>query len=302
MNSIPAHLTSTPSRLAKESKMSAHQAPRLQDCRQDLTGKVAVVTGASRGIGYAIALNLAKRGAGILITSTSANKYIDELRDDVKSAYAEVNAQRPKVAHEIVSLEDLNAHTKLADAVKREFSGQVDIYVNNAGITDRTFPGELEAKTLDKLLTCNIRTPALIVDELVKRRNFRKDSRIIFISSAESVNCEPAVSIYASTKAANEAMARAYANAFGGKNAAFDFMSGTTANSVLTGLTETGGVQQYGPKVWQELQDFWIVKQTVPRLGQPEDVADVVGFLCSREGRWITGSKISANGGSIAVI
>ncbi|KAM0550297.1 hypothetical protein ACHAPJ_008967 [Fusarium lateritium] len=282
--------------------MSDHQTSRLQDHKQDLAGKVAIVTGASRGIGYAIALNLARRGAGILVTSTSASKHIDELRDDIKSTYAQFDTQPPKVAHEIVSLEDFNAHTKLADAVKREFNGQVDIYVNNAGITDRTFPGELEAKTLDKLLTCNIRTPALVVDELVKRRYFRKESRIVFISSAESVNCEPDVSIYASTKAANEAMARSYANAFGGKNAAFDFMSGTTANSVLTGLTETGGVQQYGPKVWQELQDFWLGKQSVPRLGQPEDVADVVGFLCSREGRWITGSKISANGGSIAVI
>jgi NAD(P)-dependent dehydrogenase (short-subunit alcohol dehydrogenase family) len=198
--------------------------------------------------------------------------------------------------------QDLNAHTKLADAVQREFSGKVDIYINNAGITDRTFPGELEADTLDKLLTCNIRTPALIVDELVKRRYFRRDSRIIFISSAESVNCEPDVSIYASTKAANKAMARAYANVFGGKNAAFDFMGGTTANSVLTGLTETRGVQQYGPKVWQELQEFRVGKQAIPRLGRPEDVADVVGFLCSREGRWITRSKVSANGGSIAVI
>ncbi|KAJ4175301.1 hypothetical protein NW754_005722 [Fusarium falciforme] len=156
--------------------------------------------------------------------------------------------------------------------------------------------------TLDKLLTCNIRTPALVVDELVKRRYFRKESRIIFLSSAESVNCEPAVAIYASTKAANEAMARSYANAFGGKNAAFDFMAGTTANSVLTGLTETGGVQQYGQQMWEELQEFWVGKQVLPRLGKPEDVADVVGFLCSKEGRWVTGSKISANGGSIAVI
>ncbi|EEU39288.1 uncharacterized protein NECHADRAFT_94717 [Fusarium vanettenii 77-13-4] len=255
-----------------------------------LAGKVAIVTGASRGIGYAIALHLAKRGAGILATSTSASKHIDELRGEIESVYVHLNSLPPKIAHQVVSLEDPEAHVKVADAIKREFGGNLDILINNAAITDRTFPGELEAATLDKLLTCNIRTPALVVDELVKRR------------SAESVNCEPDVAIYASTKAANEAMARTYANAFGGKNAAFDFMAGTTANSVLTGLTETGGAQQYGQQVWQELQDFWVGKQVIPRLGKPEDVADVVGFLCSREGRWVTGSKISANGGSIAVI
>jgi NAD(P)-dependent dehydrogenase (short-subunit alcohol dehydrogenase family) len=76
----------------------------------------------------------------------------------------------------------------------------------------------------------------------------------------------------------------------------------TNRSQTLRRNGRTGGVQQYGPKVWQELQDFWMGRQSIPRLGQPEDVADVVGFLCGREGRWITGSKISANGGSIAIV
>ncbi|KAJ9144636.1 hypothetical protein NKR23_g5975 [Pleurostoma richardsiae] len=282
--------------------MPDDQSPGPHCREQDLAGKVAIVTGATRGIGYAIALHLAKRGAGILATSTGGRKHIDELREEVSGIYAHCENQPPKVVHHAVSLEDSNAHTKIADAIEREFNSHTDIFINNAAITDRTFPGELEAATLDRLLLCNIRTPAMIMDELVKRRYFRRESRIIFISSAESVNCEPAVTIYASTKAANEAMARCYANAFGGKNPAFDFMAGTTANSVLTGLTETGGVKQYGPQVWEELQDFWVGKQAIPRLGKPDDVAHVVGFLCSRDGRWITGSKISANGGSIPVV
>ncbi|KAM5344361.1 hypothetical protein ACJ41O_012898 [Fusarium nematophilum] len=275
---------------------------KLHRHEQDLVGKVAIITGASRGIGYAIALHLAKRGAGILATSTGSSKSIDDLRDEVSSFHAQDEGQLPKVVHQAVSLEDPDAHTRIADAIQREFDGHTDILINNAAITDRTFPGDLKAETLDRLLLCNIRTPAMVVDELVKRRYFRRESRIIFISSAESVNCEPAVSIYASTKAANEAMARSYANAFGGNDPVFAFMAGTTANSVLTGLTETGGVQQYGKEVWKELQEFWVGKQAIPRLGKPDDVADVVGFLCSRDGRWVTGSKISANGGSIAVV
>lgn len=282
--------------------MSDVPTPKTYRAEQDLAGKVAIVTGATRGIGYAIALHLAKRGAGILATSTGASKLVDELRGEIHALYSQCQDEPPKVAHQAISLEDQDAHTKIADAVEKEFNGQVDIFINNAAITDRTFPGMLEAQTLDRLLLCNIRTPAMVTDELVKRRYFRKQSRIVFVSSAESVNCEPAVTIYASTKAANEAMVRCYANAFGGRYSCFDFMAGTTANSVLTGLTETGGVQQYGLEVWEELKNFWVGKQAIPRLGQPDDVADVVGFLCSREGRWITGSKVSANGGSILVI
>lgn len=268
---------------------------------QSLRGKVAVVTGGSRGIGRSIVLHLAQRGASILVTSTGAIN-IDTLRNEISLMYNQGGSQPPKIAHQAVSLEDAEAHIKISDAVKKEFDGSIDIYINNAAISDRTFPGQFEAKILDRLLLCNIRTPAMIVDELVKRRYFRRESRIVFISSAESVNCEPEVAIYASTKAANEAMVRAYANAFGGKKPAFDFMAGTTSNSVLVGLTETGGVQQYGQEEWERLQDFWVGKQVIPRLGQPEDVAEVVGFLCSTAGRWITGSKISANGGSIAVL
>lgn len=286
--------------MVQEITAAQYSRPSCQE--QDLAGKVAIVTGASRGIGYAIARHLANRGANILATSTGSGKQIDGLRDEVNASHVGCKSQSPRVVHLVVSLEDRDAHQKIADAIQTNFDGRADILINNAAITDRTFPGELDPVTLDRLLLCNIRTPALIVDELVKRRHFRKESRLVFISSAESVNCEPAVTIYASTKAANEAMTRCYANAFGGTNPAFDFMAGTTANSVLTGLTETGGVQQYGPKVWEDLQNFWVSKQAIPRLGKAEDVADVVGFLCSSAGRWITGSKVSANGGSIPVV
>jgi len=108
--------------------------------------------------------------------------------------------------------------------------------------------------------------------------------------------------MYAATKAANEAMVRCYANAFGGQKAEYTFMEGTTANSVLTGLTETDGPQQFGEKQWAEFQSYWVPRQSLPRLGKPEDVADVVGLLCSEEARWITGSKVSANGGAIKIL
>ena len=97
-------------------------------------------------------------------------------------------------------------------------------------------------------------------------------------------------------------MVRCYANAFGGRNPDFEFMKGTTANSIFTGLTETDGPQQFGAEVFADFQAYWVSRQSLPRLGKPEDVADVVGLFCSKDARWITGSKVSANGGAMEIL
>lgn len=99
-------------------------------------------------------------------------------------------------------------------------------------------------------------------------------------------------------------MARTYAAAFGGHHAEFDFMAGTTANSVMVGLTETawtknGAVSQ---EVLDAFKEYWHPRQCIPGMAQPEDVADVIGMLCSREARWITASKVCADGGSVKII
>ncbi len=81
----------------------------------------------------------------------------------------------------------------------------------------------------------------------------------------------------------------------------FAFMAGTTANSVTVGLTETDSVMQCPPDMVAGFKQEFIPRQALPRFGQPDDVSDVVGFLCSREARWITGSVISASGGGIMI-
>lgn len=85
---------------------------------QDLAGKVAVVTGASKGIGYTIALHLAKRRAGIVATSTSSAEQIERLRNDIDRIYAASTYPTPRIAHQAVSLEDPEAHSKIADALQ----------------------------------------------------------------------------------------------------------------------------------------------------------------------------------------
>ncbi|KIW66541.1 hypothetical protein PV04_05865 [Phialophora macrospora] len=284
------------------SKVSHKCGPNGQE--QDLAGKVAVITGITKGIGRAIAVNLAARGCHILgtCTSTRSRPLIDSLRMEIKTLYQDLDHEAPPIEDVILSLTDSNASQAIADALLETFQGRVDIFVNNAAVVDRTPVGGLEAARVANMCLGNIQTPAMIIDELVQRRYFRPNSRIIFISSAESTRCAPEALMYATTKAANEAMARCYANAFGGRHAEFEFMAGTTANSLLTGLADTPGPQQFGQKAFEEFKDYWIPRQAIPRFASPEDIADVVGLLCSREARWITGSKVSANGGSIAIL
>lgn len=106
------------------------------------------------------------------------------------------------------------------------------------------------------------------------------------------------------TKAANEAMCRSWAQAFGGKNDKFAFMAGTTANTVMAGLTRTDAVYGSGlpDDVVKGFEDEFVPSQAIPRIGMPEDVADVVGLLCREESRWITGSVVGADGGGVSIL
>lgn len=159
---------------------------------RDLFGKVAIVTGASRGIGKAISLNLACRGCNILGTYTSdaSKAYIDEMQTEVELAFTS-SSECPKIVPIQLSLDDGKASYSIADAVSEHFGSRVDIFINNAAAMDHTLSGNLSAAVVAHLLFANIQTPAMIVDELVKRKFLQQNSRIIFISSAESTRCAP---------------------------------------------------------------------------------------------------------------
>ena len=110
--------------------------------------------------------------------------------------------------------------------------------------------------------------------------------------------------MYMATKSAGESLCRAWADAFGGKFSDYAFMAPTTANAVMPGLTRTDAV--YNNNIPQHIissfeQEF-VPDQSIPRVANPEDVADVVGLLCREESRWITGSVISADGGGLSIL
>jgi len=273
----------------------------------DLLGKVAVISGASRGIGRAIAFNLASRGCSVLGTCSSESSLSlinKELPGKVNELYSTTSRTRPDFLEIVGVVADIfaeNCATTIADAVAQHFNSRIDIFVNSACDPMPGTIGQMTAAEIQRSLLGNIQTPVLIVEELVRRRYFRLDSRIIYISSIRAKQPWHMQLMYASTKSAGESLCRTWAQAFGGKEEAYAFMKGTTANSVVVGLTETEAVVNCGPEAVKKFQDEFFPTQSLPRFGQPEDVADVVGLLCGADARWITGCVVSASGGGIKV-
>lgn len=102
--------------------------------------------------------------------------------------------------------------------------------------------------------------------------------------------------MYCVTKSAGECLVRCWVEAFGGKDPEFDFMAGTTANTVLAGLTRTDATKHHGEQFLDQIRAEILPSQSIQRLAELDDVAAVVGLLCSREARWITGNVVSADG------
>jgi NAD(P)-dependent dehydrogenase (short-subunit alcohol dehydrogenase family) len=163
-------------------------AIRLRD--QDLADKVAVITGASRGIGRAIALNLASRGCCILATCSSPEslRHIDTLSHSIDSIYKKSphESSKPKIHGIAANLLDSSTPGKIADALQRHFVGHLDILVNNACHASAMGIGELTDEHIHDNLMANIEIPVKIVEECVKRKLFRPASRIICISSVRA--------------------------------------------------------------------------------------------------------------------
>lgn len=161
-------------------------ADTLRIREQDLPSKVAVVTGASKGIGRAIALNFASRGCSILgkCSSTESLHHIHLIADEISKLYHTSPYTAPKIHGLVADVPSSNCHREIANAVQKLFETHVDIYVNNAAPKAILGIGSLEAEHIAMFYHANTQTLALIVDELVKRRMFLEDSRIVLISSA----------------------------------------------------------------------------------------------------------------------
>lgn len=205
------------------SNSTGTQAPRAREL--DLLGKVAVISGASRGIGRAIAFNLASRGCSILGTCTGeagvaaiSSGLSEEVTRKVFEATSRPRPEGLQIRGLVADIFSADCAGIIADEVSASFGGRVDIFVSSAGDPMPGTIGEMTTAEIQRSLLGNVQTPVLIVEEFVRRRLFQPNGRIIYISSIRSRQPWGMQLMYAAGKSAGESLCRTWAQAFGGKD------------------------------------------------------------------------------------
>lgn len=241
-----------------------------------LKDKVAIVTGASRGIGRAIAESLAEAGAAVVVNHRASEKQAAET-----VAAIEGRGRAVAIAADMGVVADAQ---KLVDATIERF-GRLDILVNNAGVGNRTAMADMTEKEFDWTLSVNARGPFFMIQAAVPRMS--DGGRIINISSCGShiAQVTGLLAVYQMSKGALEQLARCYMKELGERR--------ITINSVLPGFVET----ELASDTPAEYKDALVKRTALRRLGTPEDIADVVCFLASDAARWVTGEAIMVSGG-----
>jgi 3-oxoacyl-(acyl-carrier-protein) reductase len=242
-----------------------------------LTGRTALVTGASRGIGRAIALALAEEGADVAVNYVSSEGLARDVVDQIH-----------KIGHKAVlaqaDVADYADTYRMAQDVLREF-GHLDILINNAGVTsDHTF-GKMDPASWRQVLAINLDGPfnctKVFIDQMIKQ-NW---GRVVNITSVIGQIGNFGQANYAASKAGLAAFTKSLAKELAAK--------GITVNAVAPGFTETDMVTALPDKVKVKLLD----QIPMHRFGKSEEVARACVYLCSQDGDYITGAELSINGG-----
>jgi NAD(P)-dependent dehydrogenase (short-subunit alcohol dehydrogenase family) len=236
---------------------------------RDLEGKVALVTGATSGIGKAAAVQLAAQGATVIVHGRDA--------DRGAAVVAEIENGGGSARFVGAALGEPAEALRLA----RE-AGDVDILVNNAGFAWFGPSAELEAKTLDQLFAANVQAPYLLVSVLAPKMVARGDGVIINIASRAGTVGQANTAAYGATKAALASFARSWAAEYG--------PAGVRVNAISPGPVYTNAAER---EVFDSLGETTVLG----RSGQPQEVADVIGFLASPRASYITGTNIAVDGG-----
>jgi NAD(P)-dependent dehydrogenase (short-subunit alcohol dehydrogenase family) len=243
-----------------------------------LNGKTALVTGASRGIGRAIALALAQGGAQVLVHYSSNEKEADAVvaeirKDGGKAQKVGADLRKPDGAH------------TLAKQVRAIVGDRLDILVANAGISKSATIEDTTVEDFDNLFAVNTRAPFFLVQQLLPA--LCKGSNIIFTSSLAARASVGTLYAYAATKGAVDTLVKHFAAALGPR--------GIRVNAVAPGVVETEMSLFTKTEAGREVT---LGMQALKRMAQPDDIAPVVAFLASDDARWVTGESIHVDGGS----
>lgn len=243
-----------------------------------LDGKIALVTGASRGIGRASALALAGAGARVVI-------HYGQSERDAQAVVAQIRGAGGKADAIAGDLSASDAAHQIAGKVRSLVGDRLDILVANAGTSRSATIEETTVEDFDKLFAVNVRAPFFLVQQLLPI--MMSGSSIVLLSSLAAHASVGTIAAYAATKGAIDTLVKHFAVALGPR--------GIRVNAVAPGVVETDMSSFTKTEAGRELA---LGLQSLKRLAQPDDIADVVAFLASDAARWITGDTVQVDGGS----
>jgi 3-oxoacyl-[acyl-carrier protein] reductase len=268
--------------VVREDKMTAVKDQTKREAQAStsgtgrLDGKVALVTGGSRGIGAAIAAKLAAEGAAVAISYASNKDAADKVVAQLTESGARAVAFKANAS-------DSTDGKRLVAEVEKVY-GKIDILVNNAGVFEMGPIDVIDIDHYTRVFDVNVK--GVIATTVAALPHLNDGGRIINISSGAAQATMAGASVYSATKSALDTLTRIWAQDLGKRQ--------ITVNSVSPGVTVT---DMFNGAMPVESHQMLIEKTALGRFGQPEDIADVVAFIASHDARWITGRVINVDGG-----
>jgi len=253
----------------------------MRDLRVDLSGKIAIVTGASRGIGEGIAFGFAESGATVVLASRNLER-LENVAHKIVQMGGEARAYKVDVTRE----EDVKS---LVEAVSGEF-GRIDILVNNAGVIVRKRAEEHTTQDWDLVLHTNLRGAFWCGREVAKVMIAQRKGKIINIASVMGVVARPTISAYAASKAALIQLTKAWAVEWAPYN--------INVNAIAPGFIETEMTEPLRQN--REVMKYVLDRTPLRRLGQVDDIVGAALFLASEAASYITGHCLAVDGGWLA--
>ncbi|HSG30279.1 MAG TPA: 3-oxoacyl-[acyl-carrier-protein] reductase [Thermodesulfobacteriota bacterium] len=243
----------------------------------DFKGKVALITGSSRGIGKSVATNLASKGAYVVINYTSNEQAAQNVKDEIESTGGTCEIR----GFDVSSSAQVNEHI---DSIINDH-GELNFLVNNAGITRDGLLMRMKEEDWDAVINVNLKGVFNCTKAAAKYMIKQKSGRIVNISSVVGEMGNPGQSNYSATKAGIIGFTKSVSRELASRN--------ITVNSITPGFIETDITSELSEKV----KEYYLGQIPLGRFGSPEDVSGVVSFLLSDEASYITGEVIRVNGG-----
>ncbi|QST01552.1 3-oxoacyl-[acyl-carrier-protein] reductase [Pontibacillus sp. ALD_SL1] len=244
-----------------------------------LEGKVALVTGASRGIGRAIALELARQGARVAVNYAGSEQKAQDVVDEITS----LGAEGIKIQANVSSEEEVKAMVKQVT----ETFGRIDLLINNAGITRDNLLMRMKEEEFDQVIDTNLKGVFLTTKAVTRPMMKQKGGKIINIASVVGVSGNPGQANYVAAKAGVIGLTKTSAKELAARN--------ILVNAVAPGFIETDMTDELTDEQVESMQSMI----PLSRLGQGEDIAKVVRFLASDDANYMTGQTLHVDGGMV---